>query len=264
MSGTSDEDRRQLHAVVVDDEPLALDLLRELLETNHGFDVRCFRSSALALAHLRSTPVDVLFLDVRMPVIDGFGLMDGLAGHPIPETVFVTAYEEYALRAFEVAAVDYILKPFDGSRLGAAVARVHRRLASTTAAARSSQIAELLDALRQERQSLRRLPLWSSNDQRAVLVPVESIHSIVAERKRLLVRATDGVFHLRGPLRALTSQLHPGDFVRVNRSTIVNLRWIREVQRWFRGEYVLVLRSGEQLKTSPTYRGEVERKLGLS
>ncbi|HEX2254060.1 MAG TPA: LytTR family DNA-binding domain-containing protein [Thermoanaerobaculia bacterium] len=283
---------RALRAFVVDDEPLARELLVAMLADHPDVEVTGqYGDGASALAALSRQPPDVLFLDVRMPELSGFEVLAALpagGGARLPAVVFVTAFDEYALRAFDVSAVDYLLKPFDEARLAQALARVRshlgrgaegddeqrRRLGDLLA--RLESVAERVvegDAAAAPGAEpgarsagpgggyLRRLVARS--DERAVLVPVEQVRWLEAAGKWVRVHA-DTEFTLRDTMARLEAALDPERFVRVSRSAIVNLDRVREIQTWFHGDHQIVLDNGDRVKTTRGYREAVAALLAGS
>src|SRR5581483_3362532 len=222
----------RIRVSVVEDEPHAARLLVELLRRQPGMDVVDVLSSAdEAVAALARRPVDAVFLDVQIPHFDGFEVLRRLPLDRLPAVVFVTAHEQYARRAFEVAAVDFLLKPFDEARLVASVSRLRARLADREWVHERASLLAALEELRNERRHLKHIAAWLPGEQRAVLLPIDQIVWIEADRKHLHAHTTSGTHQLRGPLRNLEAALDPEVFVRVSRSAIVNVDHVREIQR---------------------------------
>ena len=253
-----------IRVLVVDDEPPARAKLRMLLGREAGFElVATAADGEEAVAAIRRDEPDVVLLDVQMPRLDGFGVVATVGVEAMPLVVFVTAYDEHALRAFEVNAVDYLLKPFAAPRLTAALDRVRRRLEELRAGRRSDQVAAELRRLLEtagagpgataaRRPPLRRLRVEAA-PQREVLLPVDDIVLLRARRNYVDVVTRDGRYRLRGTLASFEERLDD-DFARINRSEIVRLDAVRELQPWFHGDYLVLLPSGETLRWSRRYR----------
>ena len=258
-----------IRTAIVDDEPLARDALRAVLAADPAIAVvgDCIGVDAPAL--IERAQVELVFLDVQMPELDGFAVLDALSPELLPAVVFVTAYDAYAVRAFEVHAVDYVLKPFDDARIAIAVERARQRLRGG-APGPSDPVLALLN------QRGRAQPL----DERSEAIGVQRL--LVRTRGKILaVRTSDidwieaadyyatlhvaGASHLiRQTMAELEASLDPRRFVRVHRGAIVNIDRIREVHPLFRGDCTLVLADGTQVKLSRTRRAEFERLFGAA
>jgi len=251
---------RTLRILIVDDEPIARRRLRRLLADQPGLDVvgECSDVDG-ARSFLATHAVDLLFLDIQMPGGDGFTLLEGASEHR-PAIVFVTAFEEHAVRAFEVEATDYLVKPFARERVAAAVARVRRQLAGDGRA-------ELDEAERRERAI--RMQSGESYRSRILIrsigkvsfVPVSQIHWIEAEGNYVRLHTSEGRHLARETLSRLARELDPSKFVRVHRSSIVALARVRELERSPSGDHTLVLDSGARLTLSRSHRDAFERAI---
>ncbi len=259
---------RVIRVVVADDELLARQRLRRLLR--RAPDVRlvaeCPDGPATVTAVLREAP-DLLFLDVQMPELDGFGVLQALPADRLPVTVFVTAFDQYALRAFEAQALDYLLKPFTEARFQAAFERARGQIGRGESA---SRLALLVEQLRREQQELRdrleRGAEWLERvlireEGRVTVVPVEEIDYLEAARNHVRIHVGKATHLLREPLGALESRLDPARFGRIHRSTIVNLDRVTEIEPWFSGDCNVVLRGGTRLRLSRSHRREFESRL---
>ncbi len=229
-----------LQCVLVDDEPLARERLRTLLaETTTRVDVMGEADSGLeAVPLIHKVRPDVVFLDVQMPVLDGFDVVDLLAP-PRPAIVFVTAYDAYALRAFEVHALDYLTKPVRLARLEKALQWVTQQTGSAHAG---------MEALLSERQAqpLRRLTVYRGRHLR--VVDLSEVRWIAAEDKMVYVHLKDGsAYPIDNTLDALENRLDPASFIRIHRSYLVNAATVRELIPWFSGTYQLKMDDGHLL-----------------
>jgi two-component system LytT family response regulator len=192
-----------------------------------------------------------------MPRLDGFGVIAEVGVEAMPLVVFVTAYDEHALEAFEVHAFDYLLKPFAAERLRRALARARQQLERRQGESLAHRLAQLLEGREAARGFLERL-LVEGRDEREVLVSVEAIDRIQAARNYLRVLTRDGEYLRRGTLGEIEGRLDPARFLRINRSEIVRLDAIREMQPWFHGDYRVVLKDGTTLAWSRRYRGKAK------
>ena len=251
---------RTFRVAIVDDEPPARRLLREMLERHPDVEVVGeFSVGQEAVAALEALDVDVVFLDVQLPDIDGFEVVARLQADPAPAVIFVTAFDEFAIRAFEVHAVDYLLKPFDEDRLDRALGRVRDRHRDS----RRRELAPVLQLLEQlESQTpryLTRLPVKSGD--RFVLLPVNEIRWAEAAGKHCRVHTAKDSPTVQDTLGHLHTLLPPTRFLRISRYALVNLDYVGEIQPWFHGDYMVVLRGGERIQSTRGYREPLERLL---
>ena len=251
--------------VVADDEPLARDRLRRLLERDA--DVRLVAECAGGTAALEAIGTHrphLLFLDVQMPDMDGFEVLRAVPPERMPAVIFTTAYDRYALQAFDAQAVDYLLKPYSEARFTSALSRAKSSIAAGDGQ-RARELAGLLTQMgperwrREEGAWLERLLVREEG--RVIVVPVGDLEYAEAAGNyvRLHVGATEHL--LRETLSELESGLDPRRFARIHRSSIVNVAHVVELQPWFSGDYMVLLRSGAKLKLSRSYRQGVEAKL---
>ncbi len=247
-----------LRALIVDDEPIARRRMRRLLRDVGGIEIagECGDGQS-ALDAIDAASPDLVFLDVQMPGLDGFDVVTGLRPDRRPAIVFVTAFDRYALRAFDVHAVDYLLKPIAPARLRLAVDRARETIERGTA---QSGLASLLRELRDAPRRLTRLAVRARG--RIVMVNVDAIDWIQAADNYVTVRARGREYLLRETLGALERQLDPAGFVRIHRSTIVALDRIVELRPTSHGDFDVLLRDGTRLTLSRSWREHVERALG--
>jgi two-component system LytT family response regulator len=245
-----------LRALVVDDEPVSRRKLKTLLESEPGVQVigEC-EDGTDAVDAIRRLRPDVVFLDVQMPGLDGFDVVDALEPAEQPAIVFVTAYDRYAVRAFEVHAVDYLLKPFEAARLRKALDRLARQIHNRDARLR---VHAAVDSVRAQ-QPLRRVLVKSTG--RLYAVRVEDIDSIEAAGHYLEVHTSSAAHLIRESITALAARLDPARFVRIHRSVIVNVDRIRELQPAFHGEFVVTLHNGRRLRCSRTYSEQLTKAM---
>jgi two-component system LytT family response regulator len=247
--------------LVVDDEPIARRAIVRLLAEDPELELlgEC-GDGVSAVAAIRAQSPDLVFLDIQMPAITGLDVVATLGAERMPATVFVTAYEQYAVKAFEANAVDYLVKPFSRERFAATLQRAKQRLSSAggTSAQASAQILQALEALRQRDEVLQRIPVRV--DEHVVLIDVDDIVWIKAARNTVEIHLAGGMHEHRGTMAALAARLDPRHFARVHRSAIVNIRRVKAIHPWFNGHHVVTLDTGQQLRMS-RYQNEAFLKL---
>jgi two-component system, LytTR family, response regulator len=263
-----------IRTVIVDDEGLARRGIELRLQQARDFEVvaQCANGRE-ALAAIRTHKPDLIFLDIQMPGMSGFDVLAELPHESLPALVFVTAYDQYAIRAFESHALDYLLKPIDDTRFQAALERAREQIQSRSAAQQRDQLVKLIseitgcgelaldELLARGRKALESkhpdiLPIRQGRE--TVCVPVASIQWIDAAGDYMCVHASGATHILRGTMKELEDVLDPKLFQRVHRSTIVNLRLVKSLRAHMNGEYFLTLEGGHELKLSRTYRDKIE------
>src|SRR5215813_7885208 len=252
-----------IRTLIVDDEVLARDRLRDLLRDDPEIEIvgEC-RNGREAIKAIQEHSPDVVFLDVEMPGIDGFGVISALEASPIPAIVFVTAYDQYAVKAFEVFAVDYLLKPFDQERFEVALARAKKHIAAEGGETMTRRILDALEQINSKPQHLERLVIKMNGH--VFFIKADEIDWLEAEGNYVRLHAGKESYLLRDTITALEKQLDPKVFVRVHRSAIVNIDRIKEMQPWFHGEYRIILREGVELTLSRNYKDKLHGVLGRS
>ena len=246
-----------LRALIVDDEPVARRRLRALLESEATVEIigECEDGTA-AIDDIRRSRPDVVFLDVQMPGLDGFDVVDALEPAEQPAIVFVTAYDRYAVRAFDVHAVDYLLKPFERARLRKTLARLETLNDARDAARRVHAAVESVRA----QQPLRRVLVKSAG--KVYAVRLEDVDSIQSAGHYLEMHAGSATHLVRGSIGGIETRLDPARFTRIHRSVIVNVDRIRELQPAFHGEFVVILQNGRRLRCSRSYGDALTKTLG--
>ncbi len=264
----------RIRTIIVDDEALARRGLEIRLLATEDFEIvsQCANGRE-AVTSITSHQPDLVFLDVQMPGLSGFEVLAHLQHDAIPLVVFVTAYDQYAIRAFDARAVDYLLKPVDDERFAAALDRVRDRLRARNAADQRDQLFNLIaeitgsgelvleELLTRGRKALEPkhaeiLPIRQGRE--IVRVPIASVEWIDAAGDYMCIHAGGNTHILRGTMKDLEQYLDPKIFQRVHRSTIVNLRRVKSLRAHMNGEYFLTLDGGHELKLSRTYRDKVE------
>jgi two-component system, LytTR family, response regulator len=251
------DEAASLRVIVVDDEPLARDLIRALLAKHADVTVVGEAAGVEAAALIARTRPDIMFLDIQMPEVDGFQLLEMVGAEAVPAVVFVTAYDRYALRAFEVHALDYLLKPVDERRFATALEHAKKNARGRRDGEVDARIAQLL-AERASSRSRFLVPVRG----KVIVVDAEQIEWVEAADYYVSLHvssATGSASHLlRETMDDLERQLDPQKFVRVHRSAIVNLDRVREIHPLFRGDCTLVLADGAQVKLSRSRRKNFE------
>jgi two-component system, LytTR family, response regulator len=252
----------RIRALIVDDEPLARDRIREMLKEHPEIEVIGeARNGQEAIDSVVDHHPDLVFLDVQMPDLDGFDVLQNLDVAQLPLIIFVTAYDQHALRAFDVHAVDYLTKPFDRKRFAEAVdqAKVYMKGAKAPDTAR---ILSMLQELRAGARYLERFAI--KNGEKVFFVRAEDVDAIEAQGNYVRLSLANSSSHLvRDTLNNVESQINPRQFVRIHRRTIVNIDRVREVQTWARGEYRVVLFTGAHYSLSRGYRQHFENFIKL-
>ena len=251
----------KIRALIVDDEPLARDRLQKLLDAEPDATVigQCNNGKDAVKTILDEKP-DVVFLDVQMPELDGFGVLAALEPEQIPVVIFVTAHDKFALKAFEVHAVDFLLKPFDRERFQTALKRAKDRIAQKRPGELDQRIAALLAEIKPEAKSLERMAVKTSG--RVIFVKTSDIDWIEAADNYVNLHVGNESHLHRETLTALAERLPPKKFMRISRSTIVNVDRIKELQPLFHGEYAVILRNGTTLTLSRSYRDVLDDLIG--
>jgi len=246
----------RIKALIVDDEPLARDRIREMLKEHPEVEVIAeARNGQEAIASVANHNPDLVFLDVQMPDLDGFDVLRNLNVEQLPVIIFVTAYDQYALRAFDVHAVDYLTKPFDRERFAQAVdqAKVFMK------GVREPDTARILNMLQELSAGTRYLERFAvKNGETLFFVRAEDVDAIEAQGNYVRLSLAGSSHLVRDTLNNIESQINPRMFVRIHRRTIVNINRVKEVQTWGRGEYRVVLLSGAHYTLSRGYRQHFE------
>jgi two-component system LytT family response regulator len=250
-----------IRTLIVDDMLLGRKRLRRHLEELRDIDIVAEASGGReAIEAIRSLNPQLVFLDVQMPEVDGFDVLTAVGADAIPAVVFVTAHEEFALRAFEMHAIDYLLKPFDTVRLHKAVDRARRQIASGTDG--TVRLNALLRQIASGARQARRIAIKA--DGRTVFLPIDDIDYIEAAGNYLRIVTSGGgtnTYMVRDKIGEMERRLDPGTFARVHRSTIVNISRIKEMHPLFNGDQSLTLTNGMRVTLSRTYREQVLKLL---
>jgi two-component system LytT family response regulator len=250
----------KIRALIVDDEPLARRRLRTLLRSEPDIDVagECGDGRRALAAILEKEP-DLVFLDVQMPELDGFEVLEAVGAKHLPAVVFVTAFDAHALRAFEVHALDYLLKPFDRDRFRKTLDRARADISARRSGASSQGLLDLLAELKSSTKTQQRLVVRAAG--RVIFLSTAEIDWIEAAGNYVRLHVGKESHLLRETMNAIGQRLDPQKFLRIHRSTIVNVERVREMQPWFRGDYVVLLRDDTKLTLSRNYRERFDQVL---
>ena len=238
-------------ALIVEDERLAANALhRMLLDDPEVHVIGIAADGKSAVAKIQALKPDIVFLDIEIPEMNGFDVIDEVGIDNMPIVIFVTAYDRYTLKAFEVHALDYLLKPFEENRLAAAVGRAKRELEFRKTYQRT-KLSGLMESVA-ERRGLKRFPIKSAG--RTVFIQLDEIDYLEAAGNYVRLHTGQQEYITRDTMSAFESRLSDSDFVRIHRSVIVNRKRIKELRPWFTGEYVVILTTGKELTLSRGYR----------
>jgi two-component system LytT family response regulator len=254
-----------MRVLIVDDEaPARAKVRRYLGEYDDVEIVGEADNGVVAVERIAELQPALVFLDVQMPELDGFGVIDTIGVASMPYVVFVTAFDEHALKAFEVRALDYLLKPFTPERFAAVMDRVRSLMAASSKSSADElhgKLEALMAAVSTGRpRFLRRVLVHHEN--KAFLLPVERIDRVEADRNYVRLHSAGAAFTLRGNLGALADRLDPEKFLRINRSEIVRLDAVKELQPWFHGDYRVIMADGTTLMWSRRYRAQTAGEFG--
>ena len=250
----------RIRTLIVDDEAPARARIRHLLKNESDFEVigECANGRQAVAAVQKQRP-DLVFLDVQMPRLGGFEVCAAIAGDAMPLVVFVTAYDQYALQAFEVHAIDYLLKPFDRERFQKSLRHAREQLRRGESGLSNDRLAALLENIKPDGHQRQRLAFKANG--RVILVRVEEIDWIEADGNYVQVRVGPLSHQLRETISGLETQLASDRFMRISRSVIVNLDRIKELQPLFYGDYAVILQNGTRLTLSRNFRDRLEKLL---
>lgn len=253
----------KLRVLIVDDEPLARERLRGMLRAEPSVEIvgEC-ASGTEAIATIKASPIDLIFLDMQMPGCDGLQVLAGIPENNRPAVIFATAHEQFAVDAFEVQAVDYLLKPFDRERFQTALRRAQEYLRARRAGDLGQKLEGMLADTVAPTKKIERLTVKA--DGRLVFLKSEEIIWVEAADNYAVLHLVTGRLMLRETMSALEARLGSTSFARVNRSAIVHLDQIKELQPAMHGDYTVLLRDGTKLPLSRNLRGKLDRFTGES
>jgi two-component system, LytTR family, response regulator len=251
---------KKIRTLVVDDEPLARERLTSLLAAEADIEIigQCRDGEEAVHAIVDHSP-DLVFLDVQMPAMNGFEVIEAVGSERMPLVIFVTAYDQHALKAFQVRALDYVLKPFDRERFQEALQRARAHIQRDETGDLGRRLLALVKDLRRDQPRTDRLVVKSGG--RLFFLRTDEIDWIEASGNYVRLHVGTTSHLLRETMNAIEGRLDPEKFFRIHRSRIVNMERIQEMQPWLNGEYAVVLRTGTRLTLSRGYREKLQERL---
>jgi two-component system LytT family response regulator len=252
---------KKIKVLVADDEPLARERLSGLLSQEPDIEVvGQARDGEEAVTAIHDDSPDLVFLDVQMPQMSGFDVIEAVGSDKMPLVIFVTAYDQHALKAFQVRALDYLLKPFDRERFKDALSRARKQLEREENGDLGRRLLALVKDLRRDQPKSDRLVVKSGG--RLFFLRTDEIDWVEAAGNYVRLHVGPGSHLLRETMNAIEGRLDPEKFFRIHRSRIVNMERIQELQPWLNGEYAVLLRTGTRLTLSRGYREKLQDRLG--
>jgi two-component system LytT family response regulator len=251
---------KKIRTLIVDDEPLARERLAGLLAAEPDIEIagQCRDGEEAVRAIIEQTP-DLVFLDIQMPQLNGFEVIEAVGPERMPLVIFVTAHDRHALRAFEVRALDYLLKPFDRDRLRDALQRVRKQVEREDGGEIGRRLLALMKDLRRDQPRTDRLVVKSGG--RLFFLRTDEIDWVEAAGNYVRLHVGSTSYLLRETMNAIEGRLDPEKFFRIHRCRIVNMERIQELQPWLNGEYAVLLRTGTRLTLSRGYREKLQERL---
>jgi two-component system LytT family response regulator len=252
---------KKIRVLVADDEPLARERLTTLLSSEPDVDIVAqARDGEDAVTAIHDHSPDLVFLDVQMPQMNGFDVIEAVGTDKMPLVIFVTAYDQHALKAFQVRALDYLLKPFDRERFTDALQRARKQIERDETGDLGRRLLALVKDLRRDQPRSDRLVVKSGG--RLFFLRTDEIDWIEAAGNYVRLHVGTASHLLRETMNAIEGRLDPEKFFRIHRSRIVNMERIQELQPWLNGEYAVLLRTGTRLTLSRGYREKLQERLG--
>jgi two-component system LytT family response regulator len=251
---------KKIRTLIVDDEPLARERLAGMLAAEPDIEVigQCRDGEEAVKAIVEQTP-DLVFLDIQMPQMNGFEVIEAVGGERMPLVIFVTAHDQYALRAFQVRALDYLLKPFDRDRFRDALQRARKQVERDDSGEIGRRLLALVKDMRRDQPRTDRLVVKSGG--RLFFLRADEIDWIEAAGNYVRLHVGSTSYLLRETMNAIEGRLDPEKFFRIHRCRIVNMERIQELQPWLNGEYAVLLRTGTRLTLSRGYREKLQDRL---
>ncbi|MBV9268839.1 MAG: response regulator transcription factor [Acidobacteriaceae bacterium] len=246
-----------MKVLIVDDEPLAREGIKLMLASDS--QLLEARNGREAVAKIREEKPDLVLLDVQMPRMDGFGVVEAVGADKMPAVIFVTAHDAYAIRAFEISAVDYLLKPITEERFRIAFERARNRLRATTPEESTRQMLTVLDTIANPRRYLSRLAVRSGDH--TIFLAMDEVDWIEAEQNYVCVHAGEAAHLLHVPMNTIETSLDPDRFLRIHRSYIINVQHVKQLWTQTHGQYIVELSSGHRLQSSRTYSEKIRALL---
>lgn len=259
----SNQDRSKTRVLIVDDESLARKRIKTLLAPDQSIEVvgEC-SDGQKAVEAIRQLEPDLVFLDVQMPLMNGFQVVTAVGSEQMPAVIFVTAYDQYALQAFEVHALDYLLKPFNRARFQKMISRAKSMVRSVQNSGINEQLASLVSSLQRKEKFTNRFIIKSGG--RVIFLRAEEIDSITTVGNYVRLHVGRDSHLMRETMSGMESKLDPEKFMRIHRSTMVNLDRVRELRPWAKGEYLVIMLDGTKFRMSRRYRERLHQLINKS
>jgi two-component system LytT family response regulator len=252
---------KKIRVLIADDEPLARERLAGLLSSEPDVDlVAQARDGEETITAIHDQTPDLVFLDVQMPQMNGFDVIEAVGTERMPLVIFVTAYDQHALKAFQVRALDYLLKPFDRERFTDSLQRARKQIERDETGDLGRRLLALVKDLRRDQPRSDRLVVKSGG--RLFFLRTDEIDWVEAAGNYVRLHVGNASHLLRETMNAIEGRLDPEKFFRIHRSRIVNMERIQELQPWLNGEYAVLLRTGTRLTLSRGYREKLQDRLG--
>jgi two-component system LytT family response regulator len=254
-------DEKKIRVCIVDDEPIACRRIQRLLKDDPEIEiVQVCNNGEQALEAIQDFKPDLVFLDIQMPEMDGFEVLKSLRLQTLPHVIFITAYDRYAIQAFQIHALDYLLKPFHTGRFAEALVRAKSQIRQDRNSAFNNGLSELMAEMKSRPRYLERLMIKSGG--RVFFLKTEEIDWIEAQGKYVYIHTGSEKHLVREGMNNLEAGLDPYKFVRIHKSTIVNIDRAEQLETWFHGDYRVVMRNGTVLSLSRRYRRKMHELLG--
>ncbi|MDL2262104.1 LytTR family transcriptional regulator DNA-binding domain-containing protein [Bacteroidales bacterium OttesenSCG-928-I21] len=242
--------------LIIDDEFLAIQIIREYLEDMSQVEILGeFQNGFDGLKAINELKPDLIFLDIQMPKLTGFEMLELLESPPL--IIFTTAYEEYALKAFEKNAIDYLLKPFSKERFGKAMEKAQRKILESP----KNDYSSLIESVNENKEQLNRIVVKEAN--RIFIIPISEIYYIESADDYIVISTVNKEFVKHGTMKFYEKQLTNSNFVRIHRSTIINIDFIKEIQPYSKDTYSVIMKNGKSLKTSRQGSSALKNKLKM-
>lgn len=250
--------KRKVRTIVVDDEPLACKRLAKLLKEDDEIEVvEICANGQEAIEQINEQSPDLIFLDIQMPEINGFEVLQNIEPEKVPIVIFVTAYDEYALQAFEVHALDYLMKPFNKERFRDSLKRAKTTILNDNTEMIGEKIENLLNYLEPEEESLKRILIKTSN--RYFFLKTVDIDWIESAGNYVRIHSGNSNYLIRETMINMEKKLDSEQFFRIHRSTIINVDKVKELEQWFHGDYQVIMYNDEKLTMSRNYKELLEK-----
>ncbi len=252
---------RQVNIAVVDDEELARKRITDLLAGKKNYTTFTCRNGFEAVETINRNDIDILFLDIQMPEVNGFEVIENISADKMPVIVFVTAYDKFALKAFEIHAIDYLLKPFDDDRFYSSLSHALDSIENNESKLLNEKVINLLNERNNTDTTQYAERVLIKSGGKIYFIKSDDIDFISAAGKYLEIHIDEEKHLIRKTMQEMESRLDPEKFLRIHRSTIINIDRVKEIQHWYKNEYMFILDSGDKFTSGNTYRKNLDKIL---